>query len=132
MNNGVIHPIGGAGDRLTPWADYTCGESNTFVDAPASRFAVSSATGVAAQWHTLINLGSQWAAPGECTCANMEDTCDDASKCTPLTTQELAAYTAAIRARQGVLTLDLQLLRNGSMNAQQVAFIHEAWSNARR
>ncbi len=90
MNNGVIHPIGGAGDRLTQWADYTCGESNTFVDTPEARFAVSTA-GVAAQWHTLINLGSEWAAPGECTCADMEDTCDS-SKCTPLTTAELAAY----------------------------------------
>ena len=37
-------------------------------------------------------------------------------------------YTQAVNGRGGVLTVDLQLLRNGSMNAQQVAILGEAWA----
>ena len=39
-----------------------------------------------------------------------------------------ARYTAAVNAVGGVLTVDLQLLRNGSMNAQQVAALRAAWT----
>ena len=39
----------------------------------------------------------------------------------------LRAYSQEVAAGGGVLTVDLQLLRNGSMNAEQVRLIGEAW-----
>ena len=89
---------------------------------------------VTAQWHTLSYLGPQWAAPGLCQCcgalagkpsvACCQDTCEG---CVALNASYVRAYTKAVNARGGVLTVDLQLLRNGSMDAQQVATLREAW-----
>lgn len=62
-NNGVVHPINTS--RTSPWQDFACGESNTFVDVPTQRFFAGPDG--PAQWHTLINLGPQWCVfPGCC------------------------------------------------------------------
>ena len=83
--------------------------------------------------HTLSYLGP-WAAPGLCQCCSelagkpsvacCQDTCED---CVALNASYVREYTKAVNARGGVLTVDLQLLRNGSMDAQQVATLREAW-----
>ena len=99
LNQGVVHPI----SRYSIWEDYTCGESNDFTEIPHTRFVSGS------QWHTLSFLGSAWAAPGL--------RYDSAT---------LGAYIAAVNAAGGVVSVDVQLLRNGSMNAQQVGVLGAA------
>ena len=85
-----------------------------------------------AQWHTLSFLGPQWAAPGACVCCTLEiclhNSCDDPG-CVPLNASTISRYTRAVNAVGGALTVDLQLLRNGSMNGEQVALLREAWAN---
>ena len=138
LNNGVHHPIGsGAGDRISVWEDYTAGESDDFTEVPASRFVSGppsdpTAPNVTAQWHTLSFLGPQWAAPGACVCCTLEiclhSSCDDPG-CVPLNASTVSRYTRAVNAVGGALTVDLQLLRNGSMNGEQVALLREAWAS---
>ena len=41
--------------------------------------------------------------------------------------QQFGEYSRKVAAGGGVLTVDLQLFRNGSMNADQVALLREAW-----
>jgi hypothetical protein len=137
LNNGVHHPIGSAtaGDRISNWEDFTAGESDDFTEIPRSRFVSGppsdpTAANVTAQWHTLSFLGPQWAAPGLCVCCKLEvclhTTCEDPA-CKPLSAADVGKYTRAVNSVGGVVTIDLQLLRNGSMNAQQVDFLREAW-----
>ena len=101
LNAGVRHPIA----RYSVWEDYTCGESDDFNEIPTSRFVNGS------QWHELSFLGTAWAAPGE-----------------RITADALRTYVRAINAVGGALTVDVQLLRNGSMNAQQVATLAQAFA----
>jgi len=103
LNHGVVHPI----SRYSVWEDYTCGESNDFSELPPGRFVNGS------QWHTLGFLGTAWAAPGA-----------------RYNGSALGAYVAAVAARQGVVTVDVQLLRDGSINAQQVAVLAQAFAPA--
>ena len=42
---------------------------------------------------------------------------------------DLKIYTQGLNAVGAALTVDLQLLRNGSMNAQQVATLRNAWDD---
>lgn len=101
LNQGVVHPI----SRYSTWEDYTCGESNDFTEIPTTRFVNGS------QWHTLSFLGTAWAAPG-----------------LRYNSSSLGAYVAAVNAVGGVVSVDVQLLRNGSMNAAQVAVVADAFS----
>lgn len=55
FNNGVSHPI----TRTNSLEDYTCGESDDFVEIPKGRFVADGD-----QWHTLGFLGTWWAANG--------------------------------------------------------------------
>ena len=100
LNNGVIHPI----RRYSAWEDYTCGESNDFSEVPTAQFVQGS------QWHTLGFLGSAWASPG-----------------VRYNASALGAYVRAVNAALGAVTVDVQLLRNGSINAQQLAVLTEAF-----
>ena len=100
LNNGVMHPI----RRYSAWEDYTCGESNDFSEVPAAQFVQGS------QWHTLGYLGSAWASAGA-----------------RYNASALGAYVRAVTAALGAVTVDVQLLRNGSINAQQLAVLAEAF-----
>jgi hypothetical protein len=75
-------------------------------------------------------IGSQWAAPGACVCQGMQADCS-ARGCHPLSSTDIKIYTQSINAVGGVLTLDLQLLRNGSMNSDQVKMLAAAWMTPR-
>jgi hypothetical protein len=103
---------------------------------PTSRFVTGPpsdphAPNVTVQWHQLTFLGSQWGAPGLCQCCTLEvcvkDTCEG---CQSLNASRVREYSKEINSKGGVLTVDLQLLRNGSMNQVQVQTLREAWRNA--
>jgi hypothetical protein len=113
LNRGVSHPIGNNNASTTHysrWEDFTCGESDDFSDVPSSR-SVQVDGGGTAQWHSLGYIGDGWAASGT----------------SRYNADELRNYSQLVAAGGGVLTVDLQLLRNGSMNADQVALIAKAW-----
>lgn len=95
------------GNCYSRWEDYTCGESDDFTDIPTSR----SVGGL--QWHTLGYLGARWAAAGT----------------SRYNASMMRDYSQAVASGGGVLTVDLQLFRNGSMNADQVALLAEAWKD---
>ena len=103
LNQGVQHPI----SRYSVWEDYTCGESNDLSEVPLARFVNGS------QWHELSFLGAGWAQPG-----------------VRYNASALAAYIASVNAVGGVVTVDVQLFRNGSMNAQQVGVLAAAFAGA--
>ena len=105
------------GGEVSGWEDYTAGESNDFTDVPRSRWVtatVPSADGgprnVTVQWHALAFLGRTWGASG-----------------VSISAAQLAEYTRRVRAVGGVISVDLQLFRNGSLNAEQVATLANAW-----
>jgi len=100
FNHGVKHPI----SRYSAWEDYTCGESDDFSELPTSRFVSGS------QWHELGYLGEQWAQGGVRYNATV-----------------LGPYVRAVNAVGGVLTVDAQLFRNGSINAPQVGVLGQAF-----
>ena len=66
------------------------------------------------QWHALGFLGSTWGAGG-----------------LSVNTTQMRLYTQRVQAVGGVVTVDLQLFRNGSLNAEQVAMLSAAWRNVR-
>eukprot|EP00035_Acanthoeca_spectabilis_P000819 m.75793 g.75793 ORF g.75793 m.75793 type:complete len:409 (-) comp10449_c0_seq1:161-1387(-) len=138
-NNGVKHPIASprpwaSGGEVSAWEDMTCGENNGFDDVPTSRWvtgqAVAGGPNVTVQWHSLGFLGSQWAANGTCICQGMAPSCTSHG-CTHLSPTDIKLYTQEINSVGGVLTLDLQLWRNGSLNAEQVSALSEAWTTPR-
>jgi hypothetical protein len=110
FNRGVRHPISRARSDYSKWDDFTNGETDDFSDVPSSR-SVETDDGGVAQWHSLGFIGSFWASPGT----------------SRYNASALRSYSKAVAAGGGVLTVDQQLLRNGSMNAAQVELIREAW-----
>jgi len=79
------------------WEDYTCGEMNSFIDLPTSRFVDGK------QWHILSYLGSWWGAPG-----------------VALTRQQLADYVFTVNELGGVVTIDVMLYRDGDLDRSQL------------
>ncbi|MCD6351531.1 MAG: hypothetical protein J7M26_05385, partial [Armatimonadetes bacterium] len=80
--------------------DYTCGEQNKFFDMPTSRFVKGE------QWHILAPLGPRWALPG-----------------TQYTKCELAEYVFDVHQRGGVVSIDVLLFRDGSLDRSQVEML---------
>lgn len=84
----------------TPHEDYTCGEQNTFFDMPESRWLDGE------QWHILSFLGPAWGQPG-----------------TKYSKRELADYVFEVVRRQGVVSIDVLLYRDGSLDRSQVEML---------
>ncbi|MEI6503142.1 MAG: discoidin domain-containing protein, partial [Armatimonadota bacterium] len=84
----------------TKHEDYTCGEQNSFYDMPSQRFLDGE------QWHILSYLGPTWAQPG-----------------TKYTKQELADYVYDVNQRGGVVSIDVTLYRDGSLDRSQVEML---------
>jgi hypothetical protein len=103
FNQGVRHPI----SRYSALEDYTCGESNDFSELPRARFVNGS------QWHTLSFLGGSWAGQG-----------------LRYNGSALGAYVRGVNAVGAVVTVDVQLFRNGSLNLQQRSVLAEAFAAA--
>ena len=81
----------------TPHEDYTCGEQNRFLDMPVERFLDGE------QWHVLSFMGSGWGQPGS-----------------QYTKRELAEYVFDVHQRGGVVSIDVLLFRDGSLDRSQV------------
>lgn len=81
----------------TPLEDYTCGEQNRFFDMPSGRWLDGE------QWHLLSYLGNGWGQPG-----------------TRYTKRELAEYVFDVNQRGGVVSIDVVLFRDGSLDRSQV------------
>ncbi len=78
--------------------DYTCGEQNKFFDMPVGRFLDGE------QWHILSFLsGKWWGAPG-----------------VGYTKSELAEYVFDVHQRGGVVSIDVLLFRDGSIDRSQL------------
>lgn len=84
----------------TPHEDYTTGEQNRFFDMPASRFIDGE------QWHILSYLGTGWGQPGS-----------------QYTKRELAEYVFDVNQRGGVVSIDVLLFRDGSLDRSQVEML---------
>jgi len=76
--------------------DYTTGEQNRFFDMPPQRFINGE------QWHLLAYLGTGWAQPG----------CQIGKR-------ELAEYVFDVHQRGGVVSIDVMLFRDGSLDRSQ-------------
>ena len=78
-------------------------------------------------WHELTFMGSQWGAPGLCTCSGtLALNCSD-PLCVAYGPDNVQVYTQTLNAVGAALTVDLQLLRN----AEQVATLKTAWAGDR-
>jgi hypothetical protein len=78
--------------------DFTTGEQDSFSEIPESRWR----DGV--QWHVLSFLGPYWAKPG-----------------LKYSADQIADYISAVNDAGGVVTIDVALFRDGSIDAQQLA-----------
>jgi hypothetical protein len=77
--------------------DFTCGEQNQFFDMPVSR-AIDGE-----QWHILSYLGSGWGKPG----------CQYSKR-------DLAEYVFDVHQRGGVVSIDVVLFRDGTLDQSQI------------
>jgi hypothetical protein len=104
FNNGVK-------DRISYYSiydDYTCGEMNSFVDIPDSRFIHDS------QWHILAPLGippdgnpwGGWCKPG---CKHSLTYMKD--------------YMGKVNSKGGVVTIDVALYRDGHIDPEQLELL---------
>ncbi|MBN2311594.1 MAG: discoidin domain-containing protein, partial [Candidatus Hydrogenedentes bacterium] len=85
----------------TPHEDYTCGEQNVFQDIPVQRFIDGE------QWHILSFLSKTWwGEPG-----------------TGYSIRELADYVYEVHRRGGVVSVDVVLFRDGSLDRSQIELL---------
>ena len=86
----------------TPAEDFTCGEQNRFFDMPAERWLDGE------QWHILSYMGTGWGHPG-----------------TQYSKRELREYVFDVTQRGGVVSIDVLLFRDGSLDRSQVEILKE-------
>lgn len=84
----------------TKHEDYTCGEQNRFFDMPSSRFLDGE------QWHILAYLGNRWGGPGS-----------------SYSKLDLRDYVFEVRRRGGVVSVDVLLFRDGSLDRSQIEIL---------
>lgn len=85
----------------SPHEDYTCGEQNRFFEIPAGRFLNGE------QWHILSFMGAGWW--GRCG--------------TGYSKRELAEYVYDVNQRGGVVSIDVMLFRDGSLDRSQLEIL---------
>lgn len=93
LNPGVEKRVG----AYSRYEDYTCGEQNKFLEVPVQRFIDGE------QWHVLSYLGNWWGEAG-----------------TRYTKQELAEYVHKVTRRGGVVSVDVLLFRDGTLDRSQL------------
>jgi len=106
--NALLAFNGGVESRVSYYSeldDYTCGEMNDFIDLPEARFI----NGV--QWHTLAPLGlsrdgTEWGSWGTAG-AKRDGT-------------YMADYVRGVTERQGIVTIDIGLFRDGHYDSEQL------------
>jgi len=93
----------GVQDRVRPYTrheDYTAGEQNAFFDRPLSRFVDGE------QWHILSYLGTGWGQPG-----------------VRYGKQDMIEYVAEVNRFGGVVSIDVLLYRDGSLDRSQLEIL---------
>ena len=94
MNRGVDPKV----MSYTQFEDYTTGEQNKFFDMPAQRYLDGE------QWHILSFLsGTWWGAPG-----------------VGYKKEEISEYVYSVNQRGGVVSIDVILFRDGSLDRSQL------------
>jgi len=97
----------GVDPKVLPYTrheDFTAGEQNRFFDVPVERWLDGE------QWHILSYLSPQsWAQPG---CAYSKS--------------ELGDYLVEVNQRGGVVSIDVMLFRDGSLDRSQVELLKAA------
>ena len=86
--------------------DFTAGEQNAFLELPASRWLAGK------QWHVLSYLGPE-----------RSDNYLSAGWCEPgskYSKQQLADYVRAVHQKGGVVSIDVQLFRDGGIDRSQL------------
>lgn len=103
MNPGVLNGVRG----YTPHEDFTCGEENAFHDRPASRWIDGK------QWHILSflgcgrsHIGAAWGMAG-----------------IGYSKQELTDYLFEVNGAGGVVSIDVLLYRDGSLDRSQLEIL---------
>lgn len=86
----------------TPAEDFTCGEQNRFFDMPSGRWLDGE------QWHILAYMGTGWGQPG-----------------TQYPKKELREYVFDVVQRGGVVSIDVLLFRDGSLDRSQVEILKD-------
>jgi hypothetical protein len=86
--------------------DYTAGEMYHINTLPQRRFINN------VQWHALTFLGKEWAQPG-----------------TRFTRKEVESYIRNVNLKEGVVTFDVCLYRNGSIDIEQKKLFKEVKNN---
>jgi hypothetical protein len=86
----------------TPAEDFTCGEQNRFFDMPPGRWLDGE------QWHLLSYLGTGWGQPGS-----------------QYSKRELREYVFDVTQRGGVVSIDVLLFRDGSLDRSQVEILKD-------
>ena len=85
------------------WDDYTAGEMYHIKSKPESGGKVNGT-----QWHILTFLGKDWAQPGSRFSKN-----------------ELSNYISEVNKNSGVVSLDILVKRNGSLDTNQYLFLKD-------
>lgn len=81
--------------------DYTAGESNKFENLPGTEFRKTKV-----KWHILSFLGNAWAQPG-----------------VRYSVDYLSSYIRKVKAKNGMVTIDVCLLRDGTIDPEQFNFL---------
>lgn len=98
--NSIVALNMGVEKKVTAYSksdDYTCGEMREFEDIPDTRFIEGK------QWHILSFLGENWAKPGA-----------------KYTTSELLDYIRKVTTVGGVVSIDVCLYRDGTIDPVQL------------
>lgn len=103
----IVAQNAGVQDKITSYSaheDYTAGEQNEFKDMPESRWCEGR------QWHILSFLGASqptgWAAPGS-----------------KYKKQQMADYVRKVNEHGGVVSIDVMLYRDGSLDRSQLEIL---------
>lgn len=87
--------------KITTIGNYTAGESDKFEDFPTIQFKRSKV-----KWHILSYLGTTWAQPGIRYSADY-----------------MSSYIRKVHSLNGMVTIDVCLLRNGTIEPEQFKFL---------
>lgn len=86
----------------TPAEDFTCGEQDRFFDMPSQRWLDGE------QWHILSYIGTGWGQAGS-----------------KYGKRELREYAFDVNQRGGVVSMDVLLYRDGSLDRSQLEMLKE-------
>ena len=96
LNNGVQESV----SLYSQYDNFTCGEASDFKDLPPQKYNPGK------QWHLLSYLGLWWGQPG-----------------TRYKKREMIDYIQNVKERTGVVSIDVMLYRDGSIDFSQLELL---------